>query len=90
MREDGPDQTWEPPQAKGSDGGEPPRAETFRKMYLSGGSEGMGLEVGRPVRDLDGSSGRGICVCGLLGTLGAVRRKDVFPGAGNNPSCRES
>lgn len=47
----GPDQTWEPPQAKGSDGGEPPRAETFRKMYLSGGSEGMGLEVGRPGRE---------------------------------------
>ena len=87
----GPDQAWELPQAEGSDGGEPPRAETFRKMCLSGGSEGMGLEVGRPVRDRDGSPGRAICVCGLVGTLGAVRRKDVgFPGAGDNPSCRES
>lgn len=61
---------------------EPLSTETFRKIRLSGGSKGVGLEVGRPVGDQGGGPGRGAWVCCPVDTPGAVRRKYVwFPGA---------
>lgn len=65
---------------------------TFREIYLLGGSEELGLEVGRPAGDQDRSPSRGICVCGLAHASGSCEEKRtlIFFGDGGTPSSHEN